>query len=158
MPLASLQAAIKDHQPWDIVTGMARGTPVERFFEKVQQSEDCWQWIGGKKAAGYGQFAVDGRKVIAHRWSYGHFVGPIPNGYEIDHLCRNRGCVNPQHLEAVSVRENRDRRIAAKTHCVHGHAYTPENTRMQRGADGYVSRVCRSCERAKNRRRYLANR
>ena len=133
-------------------------SPEVRFWQKVEKRNDgCWQWIGGTKAAGYGQFAVNGKKVIAHRWSYEFFVGPIGDGLEIDHLCRNPSCVRPDHLEPITIAENRARRVAAKTSCIHGHAYTPENTIYQMDKQGYQNRYCRACNLLKQRRTY-ANR
>jgi hypothetical protein len=89
---------------------------------------------------------------LAHRVAYEHWCAPIGSGREIDHLCRNRACVNPNHLEAVSHRENvrRGLRGALTTHCAQGHEYTPENTARYRG-----HRACRACnrERAAERRR-----
>lgn len=132
---------------------MGWGTPAERFKAKVEDGENgCWQWIGGKKAAGYGQFSVDGRKTIAHRWAYSYYVAAIPDGYEIDHLCSNRSCVNPAHLEAVPLDVNRERRNARKTHCINGHEFTPDNTALWTDDEGYVSRRCRICARAALRR------
>ena len=97
---------------------MRWGTPIERFFEKVKiRSDGHWEWTGGRKEAGYGQFWVDRRKIIAHRWAYETFVGEIPDGKEIDHLCRNAWCVNPEHLEPVSRLENTTRAKAHRTHC-----------------------------------------
>lgn len=134
---------------------MAWGTPLERFYEKVIQHPDgCWQWIGGHKAAGYGQFSVGGKKVIAHRWAYEQFVGRIPDDYEVDHaVCQNPFCVNPQHLEAVTLQENRRRRNEAKTHCVNGHEYTLESTYWWTDRDGYRNRRCRICNSEAARRR-----
>lgn len=131
---------------------MGWGTPLERFWDKVEShvEGECWPWIGGRKAAGYGQFMVDGHKVIAHRWAYATFVAPIPAGFDVDHVCQHSWCVNPSHLEAITHQENVARRVAAKTHCIHGHEYTPENTWWQT-SKGYRSRVCRACQLPKMR-------
>lgn len=117
------------------------------------QDGGCWLWIGGRKKAGYGQFAVDGKKVIAHRWAYSHFIGPIPAGYEIDHTCRNSSCVNPDHLEAITLEENRRRRVAAKTHCSKGHRYTEATTYWWTDRDGYRCRFCLPCRAETSRNR-----
>lgn len=107
----------------------------------------CWMWMGAIHWTGYG---VSGSK-LAHRASYESEFGAIPDGKQIDHLCRNRWCVNPHHLEAVTQRENIMRgegltaKNAKKTHCPMGHEYTAENTLHSVGRDGYTRRRCRSC-------------
>jgi len=83
---------------------------IERFLAKVEitgrEAEACWVWQGGTNDAFYGRFFLDGQLVYAHRFSYEFFVGPIPDGQVLDHLCLNPGCVRPSHLEAVTQREN----------------------------------------------------
>ena len=89
-----------------------RGTPQERFWRKVDKSaspDGCWLWTGAKHNAGYGQLRVDGKSLYAHRLVYEWEIGPIPDGYTIDHICCNHSCVNPAHLEAVTITENLQR-------------------------------------------------
>lgn len=128
---------------------------IERFNEKVRREEGgCWIWLASANPRGYGHLRVGNRLVTAHRYAYEMFVGAIPHGYDVDHLCRNRRCVNPDHLEAVTHKENvlRGEGVAAKqsraTRCVRGHEFTPRNTRISRG-----KRVCRECERLRAIRR-----
>lgn len=86
---------------------------VERFWEKVDRQEvGCWLWTAYRNRDGYGRFRPYRRdQVMAHRYAYELMVGPIPDGLQLDHLCRNPGCVNPSHLEAVTERENLGRRL-----------------------------------------------
>lgn len=125
--------------------------PLPRFWARVQsQPNGCWRWTGAIRhpKKGYGTFSWNGKNVSAHRASFELFKGPIPDGLQIDHLCRNGWCVNPAHLEAVTARVNIYRsegsgpKNAAKTHCVRGHPYDEANTRYYDG-----SRYCRTCHR-----------
>lgn len=87
----------------------------ERFFAKVQKTSLCWLWMAGRTRNGHGVFGTgDGHSMGAHRWSYLHHVGPIPEGLELDHLCRVTRCVNPAHLEAVTSTENNRRAFRAR--------------------------------------------
>lgn len=128
----------------------------DRFWSKVRQTDSCWLWTGAT-SDGYGRFAHEGRTDVAHRLAWRALVGPIPDGLHIDHLCRVRRCVNPEHLEPVTCRENVLRGIgpsaehAVKTHCPAGHEYTPENTYRYRNM-----RMCRAC-RAQARHRRAAS-
>jgi hypothetical protein len=144
------------------VTGR-RSTPVEpRFWAKVNKTETCWLWTGAKDARrGYGSISVNGRSVGVHRVSYEMHKGPIPDGLEIDHLCRVRSCVNPDHLRAVTQRENTlagtsfSAINAKRTECVNGHEFTPENTYTYVRSDsatGNLGRLCRTCLRINDRR------
>lgn len=96
------------------VTVGRRATVLERFWIKVQRDDEgCWAWIGSRNGKGYALFEVAGRgSKRAHRWAYEHFIGPIPDGLTIDHLCLNKSCVNPHHLEPVTNAENQRRRLA----------------------------------------------
>jgi hypothetical protein len=121
-----------------------------RFYAKVEIDWDtgCWNWTGALSSAGYGLF---GRQT-AHRWAYGFFVRQPQTDEHIDHLCRNRRCVNWHHLEAVSPRENGRRGIKGvlTTHCPQGHPYDEANTLYRRNGH----RVCRQCNRERVQRHY----
>lgn len=134
-----------------------RRDPIDRFLEKFTEDPKtgCWRWTAYIKPNGYAYFGL-GREegaVYAHRWAYEYFVGPIPSGMDLDHLCRVRHCVNPAHLEPVPRRTNLLRgktapaENVAKTHCPHGHEYSPENTYV----DSVGSRHCKACRLERSR-------
>ena len=132
---------------------------IQRFWDKVEMSDhfddDCWYWISAVSQFGYGAFYVNGKTVRAHRYSYEQLVGEIPEKLHLDHLCRNRLCVNPSHLEPVSLSENISRGLTGKinhwntkkTHCPKGHEYTPDNIKWIKNGN----RNCRECHRRSNR-------
>lgn len=132
----------------------------DRFWSKVQKTDTCWIWTGAA-LRGYGQFhlgtAATRRTLYAYRVAYELKVGPIAEGLELDHLCRNRACVNPDHLEPVTHTENMRRAFEAMKTCRRGHPRTEDNTRVVVQADGIQRRRCREClrenDRARTRRR-----
>lgn len=130
----------------------------ERFWAKVNKTDECWLWTGAKLPRGYGQFHVPGYK-LAHRYAYELLVGPIPDTYTIDHTCRNPSCVRPDHLEPVTMRENLLRGDtvsgvnARKTHCLRGHELSGANLMMYG-----EYRQCRTCRNDGQNRRYRERR
>lgn len=121
--------------------------PMERFVDKIDVLDNgCWQWLGSLVSSGYGMFSVGSTNFYAHRFSYLLYNGELTKPLHIDHLCRNRGCVNPEHLELVTMKENILRgegtgaRNARKTHCKRGHEFTPDNIRYEG-----KGKVCRTC-------------
>ncbi|MFF0736871.1 HNH endonuclease signature motif containing protein [Streptomyces chartreusis] len=125
---------------------------LERFWSKVAEQENgCLTWQAQLSVGGYGVFCVrKPKKMYAHRFAYELLVGPIPDGLELDHLCRNRSCLNVCHLEPVTHAENRGR-TPPKRHCPNGHEYTQENIRTWVKRDGVVSRACRECQHQRAR-------
>lgn len=133
---------------------------MNRFWSKVNKTEECWIFIASGNKWGYGQFWYQGKFIAAHRFSYMIENGPIKEGLEIHHLCRNRRCVNPEHLEALTKQEHNKRwrnlgpaveatkkRYAERTECSKGHPLTKENTRHYTNRKGYITRKCRTCHR-----------
>jgi len=124
-----------------------------KLEDKILVGDECWEWIGAT-SGGYGGLKVDGRMAKAHRLVYELLVGPIPDGLELDHLCRNTSCVKPSHLEPVTHAENVRRGRAGenskvKTQCPQGHLYTGDNLVVTNGR-----RVCRTCRNASSLRHF----
>lgn len=133
-------------------------TQIDTFWLSVEEGPNgCWEWVSPNRVKfGYGRFHLAGVQVMAHRVSWTILRGPIPQNQTLDHLCRNPRCVNPDHLEIVSNKENILRgnsptaMNARKTHCKQGHEFTPENTRWYTKNNGkYHGRRCKECYRTR---------
>ena len=140
-----------------------RGTPEERFNAMItpEPNTGCWLWTSTISRTGYGKIWNNGRLVLAHRYAYEMAKGPIPEGLQVDHTCSVTCCVNPEHLEAVTPRENCRRTIdrgrgnngqSVKTHCPAGHPYAGDN--LYESSNGH--RHCRACG-ARHKRAYENN-
>lgn len=134
---------------WDNITTL------ERFKKhiKLNKVTGCWDVVTKLKPDGYCQFRVNGRYVYIHRWAYENWLGPIPAGMTLDHLCRNKGCANPSHLEPVTLQENilRSNNMAAqharKTVAICGHPFD--------GFNGNGARQCNACRKEYMRVYYI---
>jgi hypothetical protein len=126
----------------------------DRFWSKVNKTDTCWLWTASVNHDGYGKFSYKKRTFWVHRLSYLAIIGEIPEGMPLDHLCRVRNCVNPDHLEPVTNKENILRgegpsaQNAKKTHCPQGHKYNKENTYIYKFTQ---KRACRMCDKLKKR-------
>jgi hypothetical protein len=128
----------------------------DKFFQKINKTDDCWLWTAATNEHGYGVVRINKRLFKAHRVSYEIHKGEIPEGLSLDHLCKNRSCVRPEHLEAVTHRENclrgnglpsmwaARRSMPRITHCKHGHEMTPENCYF---IPSTGARCCRQCQK-----------
>jgi hypothetical protein len=115
------------------------------FASYFEDANGCWNYTGTVSPKGYGQIL----QTTAHRWFYTQLVGPILEGLTLDHLCLNKRCVNPAHLEPVTLYENLRRRHAATTHCKRGHEFTAETTYWKPRAGGKRTRECVPCRYAR---------
>jgi hypothetical protein len=115
---------------------------ITQILPRVQVADSgCWLWTGAKLPKGYGRVVSGGRHFVAHRLTYAWMFGAIPEGCQIDHVCRNPSCVRPSHLEAVSPQENRARQTAAQGDvCRKGHPYVGRNLIQRK-----KQRACREC-------------
>lgn len=160
-PISRPQRGQKKGDPKPYAQGHWVRTPIEdRLWPKVDRSggpEACWEFVGARDPNGYGRIRHGDNARLAHRVAYEISVGPIPDGLTLDHLCRNTSCVNPAHLEPVTVGENVLRGTAPsavaarKTHCKNGHPLSGGNLQMEGS-----KRRCKTCQKLKEQKRWAA--
>lgn len=138
--------------------GRKRREEIEVFFSHILSLDGCWQWGGYVQNAGYASFSTSRETILAHRWSYRYFVGKIKAKMTLDHLCRNKLCVNPDHLEQITRTQNIQRAGLAgvalheskKLYCSKGHSYQEHGVRYKNGHTAYgtpkYARRCTVCE------------
>jgi len=144
----------------DQITGrMVVENVYERFFRFIEFRNGCWLWTGFIAPNGYGDFWYEGHSCHAHTSSYRLFRGEIPAGRQIDHLCKVRRCVKPDHMEVVTPRENLMRAETnaainvAKTQCIWGHPLSGENLYLHKDKDDHMHRRCKVCYARRDRER-----
>jgi hypothetical protein len=139
---------LRTGDPAKVRRKVQQGPEPDRFWGFVDKTGDCWLWTGSLDRKGYGSWTrPEQRKIGAHRFAYQLVVGPIPEGLDLDHLCRVPQCVNPAHLEPVTRQVNIQRganRNREKTHCKRGHEFTAENIYATKAG----GRGCRACRAA----------
>jgi len=126
----------------------------QRFLSKIEVSSDgCWRWLARKDKDGYAIFWYNRKNWVASRFSYLAFVGEIPDGTQIDHECRTRDCVNPEHLRPLTSQQNNDSKPKfMKLFCSRGHRYSPETLFLQKGKNGRINYACRVCQALRGRK------
>lgn len=155
-----LTAIAKDQKPtWPLTH--YKNTPAILLSRYTPVPESgCWIWDGGTNTTGYGILVVENKRMVAHRYFYEQLKGPIPEGLTLDHLCRVRCCVNPNHLEAVSHRVNCLRGVgvsafcAVKTHCIRNHPLSGDNVRIRLGDGGRDCKACHALRQRERRQRF----
>jgi len=143
-------------------------TDIQAFFEKVDKTGECWLWTGTLTSKGYGRFYIHSKRYRAHRWSYERFASEIEDGLTIDHLCKNKACVKPGHLEAVTNSVNlrrhheNDNTITEPRDWENGTCKNKHNLsivgyidRKKKNKNGKISRECLGCRKDQNHRYYL---
>lgn len=149
-----LELAMPNTDIWDAL-GKTKRVPISTRIERmisIEPNSGCWLWAGFVRKNGYASLTVNGKTKFAHRASYEEFFGPIPDGLHIDHKCKVRCCVNPDHLEAVTVAENNRRSPRKKPlpdNCKWGHPFSGDNLYLAQG-----QRHCRTCRRIASLAKY----